>query len=288
MLLVSGSCFPEKGQQSPICKPPLNTQAQRCALLSSASFAETSPALPAIPRNQRADSDGHQADNSSYQANLRALAYALFNIVSASSIVFANKAVFSVHLFRFTYSLTFLHTLVTLVGMMAFAAAGVFQPKKLPWAQVTHLPAWSNGPWCLAVLSRPAHLLLAPLASLTRPRRQVLPVAAAYVAYIVFGNLNLKLNSVSFYQIGKIAVAPAVLAIEAILYRRLPSLQVFGSVSVVCVGIAFATISELEGATGPGGAAVGVMAVLTTALYQARHLRRAAFRSPRSLLSTLP
>ncbi len=36
-------------------------------------------------------------------------------------------------------------------------------------------------------------------------RRQLLPLAAAYVAYIVLCNLNLNINPVGFYQITKIA-----------------------------------------------------------------------------------
>lgn len=38
-------------------------------------------------------------------------------------------------------------------------------------------------------------------------RRQLLPLAAAYVAYIVLCNLNLNINPVGFYQITKIAGA---------------------------------------------------------------------------------
>lgn len=34
------------------------------------------------------------------------------------------------------------------------------------------------------------------------PLAKVLPIAAAYVAYIVLGNLSLNVNSVSFYQAG--------------------------------------------------------------------------------------
>ena len=101
--------------------------------------------------------------------------------------------------------------------------------------------------------------------------RQVAPLALAFVGYIVLGNLNLKVNTVSFYQITKIAVAPAVLAIDFILYRRVPSVPIAASVAVVCVGIGFATVSELEGAHGIQGAVVGLGAVLSTALYQARY-----------------
>ena len=85
--------------------------------------------------------------------------YALLNVASASGIVFANKAVLTTCGFHFIYTLTFIHTLTTLVGMRVFCACGIFEHKRL------------------TVLS------LAPL-------------AAAYVGYVVLNNLSLRLNSV--------------------------------------------------------------------------------------------
>ena len=73
------------------------------------------------------------------------------------SIVFANKAVLTIINFRFVYALTLLHVLTTLAGMMAFAAAGLYEKKKLP---------------------------LRPLISLS----------AAFVGYIVFWNISLKVT----------------------------------------------------------------------------------------------
>ena len=40
-------------------------------------------------------------------------------------------------------------------------------------------------------------------------KRAIAPLAVAYVGYIVLNNLNLQINTVGFYQISKIAVAPA-------------------------------------------------------------------------------
>ena len=40
-------------------------------------------------------------------------------------------------------------------------------------------------------------------------KRALAPLALAYVGYIVLNNLNLQINTVGFYQISKIAVAPA-------------------------------------------------------------------------------
>lgn len=101
------------------------------------------------------------------------VAYGLLNIVSASGIVFANKAVMTTFGFHFIYALTLIHTITTLVGMKVFAYMGLYEAKKLP-------------------------------------KISIAPLAGAYVGYIVLNNLNLQLNTVGFYQISKIAVAPAV------------------------------------------------------------------------------
>lgn len=98
-------------------------------------------------------------------ANMRALAYGLMNVLSASGIVFANKAVFSTHGYHFTYALTWIHTAFTLAGMQLFVRSGLFPAKQLPTLSVT-------------------------------------PLAAAFVAYIVLCNLSLKVNTVGFYQVG--------------------------------------------------------------------------------------
>lgn len=94
----------------------------------------------------------------------RPLLYGALNIASASGIVFANKTVFSKYGFKFTCALTWIHTLFTLVGMRLFLRAGLFQYKQLP-------------------------------------QLKLLPLAAAYVGYIVLCNLSLNINTVGFYQV---------------------------------------------------------------------------------------
>eukprot|EP00198_Chlamydomonas_reinhardtii_P002336 XP_001691672.1 predicted protein [Chlamydomonas reinhardtii] len=150
-------------------------------------------------------------------ANVKALTYGAMNVVSASGIVFANKAVFQTYGFHFTYALTWIHTVFTLVGMRVFAAGGMFQVKSIPQARLV-------------------------------------PLAAAYVAYIVLCNLSLKVNTVGFYQVMKIAVAPTVIALELVMFRRVPPARIVASVMVM--------VSNLV------GIAVGVGATLMTALYQ--------------------
>ncbi|KAF5835056.1 hypothetical protein DUNSADRAFT_8000 [Dunaliella salina] len=100
------------------------------------------------------------------------------------------------------------------------------------------------------------------------PPLKLVPLAAAYVGYIVLCNLSLNLNTVGFYQVMKIAVAPTVIALELLMFRKLPSPRIIASVLVVCVGIAVATVSDAQIASNVVGILVGVAATLMTALYQ--------------------
>lgn len=100
------------------------------------------------------------------------------------------------------------------------------------------------------------------------PTPALIPLAAAYVGYIVLNNLNLQLNTVGFYQITKIAVAPAVLAAEAVFFGKRSSPRVTASIGVVCLGVGLATITDPQVGAGLMGLAVGAGAVGATAAYQ--------------------
>jgi solute carrier family 35, member E3 len=175
--------------------------------------------------------DDKMGSPSSQAAWVKPLAYAALNIASASGIVFANKMVFENFGFKFTVALTWVHTAVTWVGVNAMLRAGMFTQKTLP----------------------PARLA---------------PLAAAFVGYIVLCNLSLNLNTVGFYQVMKIAVAPTVLVMESLAFRRRPERRVALSVGVVCLGIAIATLTDKQVTANARGAVVGVAATLVTGLYQ--------------------
>lgn len=91
-----------------------------------------------------------------------ALHTALLNDATDLSLIL--QAVFQTFNFRFTYCLTLIHTLTTIVGLWLFAGLGLFQRKPIPL-----------------------------------PKKA--PLAAAFAAYIAFGNLNLRVNTVGFYQV---------------------------------------------------------------------------------------
>ncbi len=57
---------------------------------------------------------------------------------------------------------------------------------------------------------------------------------------------SLKMNTVSFYTISKVAVAPAVLLLEFLLLGARATPRVIASVAVVCFGIAISTVTDTQ------------------------------------------
>jgi solute carrier family 35, member E3 len=164
------------------------------------------------------------------QQQQQQLAYLLTNLVSACAIVFANKAVLSVVRFRFTVALTCIHTVATWLTARVLCRLGIIKRKPLP-------------------------------------RRAVVALAGAFAGYIVLCNVSLQLNTVGFYQLTKIAIAPTVLVLEAVAQRRRPALSVTLCVLVVCAGIALATVFDTQVMTNLPGLVVGLVSVAVSAQY---------------------
>lgn len=102
--------------------------------------------------------------------------------------------------FHFIYALTLIHTLFTLIGMQIFSCA-VRTPNPYPER--------AQEQTCkILALSSTLHLQ-GMFEKKVLAKKAVAPLAGAYVGYIVLNNLNLQINTVGFYQISKIAVAPA-------------------------------------------------------------------------------
>lgn len=127
----------------------------------------------------------------------------------SQGIVFANKLVFTTYEFHFTVALTLVHTLVTLVGMRTAAAVGrACAGRRAPRAEC---PRVQHGEQALGdgVHARRARALaLAQQVKLFEAKRlpplKVAPLAAAFVAYIIFGMASLRMNSVGIYQVMKV------------------------------------------------------------------------------------
>lgn len=160
-----------------------------------------------------------------------ALLPGLTNLSSVVTIVLANKVVMSTYKFSFPVCLTWFHSIVTALGMVAMAAAGTFQVKKLPWTKTA-------------------------------------PVAAAYVGFVIFNNLSIQVNTVGFYQISKIMITPVVVVIEYFAYGKTVSKQKLCAIALLMFGITIATVSDSQVASNPLGLFVAGAAVLSSSLYQ--------------------
>lgn len=77
-----------------------------------------------------------------------------------------------------------------------------------------------------------------------------------------------QVNTVGFYQVMKIAVAPTVLALELIMFGRVPKPKIVAAVAIVCLGIGLATVTDTKMLRNMSGILVGVGATVMTALYQ--------------------
>lgn len=133
--------------------------------------------------------------------------------------------------FGYPVCLTWFHSIVTALGMLAMAAGGMFTVKKLP-------------------ITKSA------------------PVAAAYVGFIVFNNLSIKYNTVGFYQIAKIMITPVVVVIEYFAYGKTVSREKGFAIGLLMFGITVATVSDSQVSSNPLGLVVAAAAVLSSALYQ--------------------
>ncbi|GIL65038.1 hypothetical protein Vafri_18886 [Volvox africanus] len=157
--------------------------------------------------------------------------YMTLNIIVACGIVFANKIVFAVYRFKFVTTLTLIHTIFTWIGMMSLEHLGFFERKKFT--------QWD-----------------------------VAPLALGYVGYVVLNNLSLNLNTVGLYQILKIAITPAVVVLEFLLFRKVQTTRILMAVMVVCVGVTAAAVTDKVAISNLIGVAVGLASVVVTGLYQ--------------------
>ena len=165
------------------------------------------------------------------KALMLTILYGIMNLGSATGVVLANKAVFQTYEFHFPITLTCIHTLATAITMRIFAMKGIafFVPKRIPASRT----------WTLAL---------------------------AFVGYVVFGNWSLDVNSVGFYQLAKILVAPTVVLMQYFLHGVTQSTRVKLAVALLCVGVAAASVSDVSVTT--YGFSVAFGCVVITALYQ--------------------
>ncbi|XP_044470894.1 nucleotide-sugar uncharacterized transporter 1 isoform X2 [Mangifera indica] len=135
-----------------------------------------------------------------------------FNFVVAVGIIFMNKWVLKNVGFHFPICLSFLHYLMSWTLMAILNAFGLLP--SFPASKSSRLSLFTLG----------------------------------FVMCFSTGlaNVSLKYNSVGFYQMAKIAVTPSIVLAEFLWYRKKVSLLKVITLTVVSIGVAVATVTDLQ------------------------------------------
>ncbi|KAH0932088.1 hypothetical protein HID58_009205 [Brassica napus] len=136
-----------------------------------------------------------------------------FNFFVAISIIFMNKWVLKNIGFEFPVFLTFIHYVVAFI-LMALLKSFSLLPAPPPSSKSSSLSLYTLG----IVMSLSTGL----------------------------ANVSLKYNSVGFYQMAKIAVTPSIVFAEFLWYRKRVSFMKVVALTVVSVGVAVATVTDLQ------------------------------------------
>lgn len=136
-----------------------------------------------------------------------------FNFMVAVGIIMANKLVMGRVGFHFPIALSLIH----------YATA-----------------------WVLMAIFSVASMLPASPPSKSTPFSSLFALGAIMSFSTGLANISLKHNSIGFYQMAKIAVTPTITMAEFVLFRKQVSLQKALALTVVSVGVAVATVTDLE------------------------------------------
>ncbi|KAF7806704.1 nucleotide-sugar uncharacterized transporter 1-like [Senna tora] len=136
-----------------------------------------------------------------------------FNFLVAVGIIFMNKMVLQTVNFRFPIFLTLIHYFVS-------------------WFFMAVLKTFS----------------LLPASPSTKSTQISALFTLGFVMSLSTGlaNVSLKYNSIGFYQMAKIAVTPSIVLAELVLYRKRVSMAKGLALTVVSIGVAVATVTDLQ------------------------------------------
>ncbi|KAJ0261531.1 Nucleotide-sugar uncharacterized transporter 1 [Hirschfeldia incana] len=137
-----------------------------------------------------------------------------FNFFVAISIIFMNKWVLKNIGFEFPVFLTFIHYIVAYLLMALLKSFSLLPAPPPPSSKSSSLSLYTLG----IVMSLSTGL----------------------------ANVSLKYNSVGFYQMAKIAVTPSIVFAEFLWYRKRVSFMKVVALTVVSVGVAVATVTDLQ------------------------------------------
>ncbi|GMP36662.1 hypothetical protein CsSME_00008718 [Camellia sinensis var. sinensis] len=150
---------------------------------------------------------------SSKQQQLGPTAALTFNFLVSVSIILMNKLVLGKVGFNYPIFLTFIHYICSWLLMAILKALSILSVSP-PSKSTKYSSLFSLG----IVMSLSTGL----------------------------ANVSLKYNSVGFYQMAKIAVTPTIVLAELILFRKRVSFQKVLALTVVSIGVAVATVTDLQ------------------------------------------
>jgi solute carrier family 35 protein E3 len=88
------------------------------------------------------------------------------------------------------------------------------------------------------------------------------------VGSIVFLNLNLKVNSIGFYQLSKLTNIPCMVVYKLLFKHKTTPIQSLVSLAILLVGIGLFTVNDVE--FNIPGTIIAAIAILSTTVYQSR------------------
>ncbi|XP_044509983.1 UDP-rhamnose/UDP-galactose transporter 6-like [Mangifera indica] len=153
----------------------------------------------------------------------------MFNVVTSVGIIIVNKALMATYGFSFATTLTGLHFATTTLMTSVLRWMGYIQPSHLPFPELLKFIIFAN-------------------------------------FSIVGMNVSLMWNSVGFYQIAKLSMIPVSCLLEVVLDKIRYSRDTKLSISVVLLGVAVCTVTDVSVNT--RGFIAAFIAVWSTSLQQ--------------------
>ncbi|OVA13049.1 Triose-phosphate transporter domain [Macleaya cordata] len=136
-----------------------------------------------------------------------------FNFLVSVGIILVNKLVLGKVGFNYPIFLTFIHYILS---------------------------------WFLMAILKTLSLLPASPPSKSTPFSSLLSLGIVMSLSNGLANVSLKYNSVGFYQMAKIAVTPTIVLAEFVFFRKRVSYQKVIALTVVSIGVAVATVTDLQ------------------------------------------
>ncbi|KAK2976522.1 hypothetical protein RJ640_019458 [Escallonia rubra] len=100
--------------------------------------------------------------------------------------------------------------------------------------------------WCLMALLKAFSMLPASPPSNSTRRSSLMFLGFVMCLSTGLANFSLNFNSVGFYQMAKIAVTPAIVLAEFMIFQRRISYQKVLALAVASIGVAVATVTDLQ------------------------------------------